>query len=195
MKTGLFFGTFNPIHHGHLMIANYLHSFSDLEEIWFIVTPQSPFKQNMSLLPDRDRLHLVNLAIDGDLNFKASDIEFNLPQPNYTIHTLKYLEEKYPERNFSLIMGGDNLYHLHKWYNVDQIVTDYNIYVYLRPGAEIPERWETQINDQHIKIYYAPQMEISSSFIRQSICDNKDVRYFVPQKVYNYIKEMHFYEK
>lgn len=194
MKTGLFFGTFNPIHHGHMMIANFMHSFTDLDEIWFIITPQSPFKTKESLLEDRDRLHLVDLAIQNNYNFKASDIEFNLPTPNYTIHTLAYLSEKHPNREFVLIMGGDNLKSLHKWYNIDNILSHYSIYVYRRPGSKIPERWNKQIENRTINIFDAPQMEISASFIRNAIRNNKNIRYFMPEPVYNYIKEMHFYE-
>ncbi len=194
MKTGLFFGTFNPIHHGHLMIANYMQSFTDLDEIWFVITPQSPFKVKDSLLSDRDRQHLVNLAIGKSYRFKACDIEFNLPKPNYTVHTLAYLREKYPEREFALIMGGDNLTHLHKWFNVDEIIKNYEIYVYQRPDSEIPERWKAEIDKQTIHIVDAPLLEISSSFIRKSIRENKNIRYFMPEPVYQYIKEMHFYE-
>lgn len=194
MKTGLFFGTFNPVHQGHLMVANFMHSFTDLDEIWFIITPQSPFKTKDSLLPDRDRQHLVNLAIGDNYNFKASDIEFNLPKPNYTVHTLAHLREKYPKREFALIMGGDNLKHLHKWYNIDEILKQHKVYVYRRPGSEIPERWSVEIQNEIIHIVDAPEMEISASFIRNAIRDQKDIRYFIPENVYQYIKEMHFYE-
>lgn len=194
-KTGLFFGTFNPVHHGHMMIANFMQEFTDIDEIWFMVTPQSPFKTKESLLPDRDRLHLVNLAIEKSYQFKTSDIEFNLPKPNYTIQTLTYLKEKHPQREFIPIIGGDNLKTFHKWYNFDQILESYKIYVYKRPGAEIPERWNKYIEKKIINIFDAPQIEISSSFIRKSIKAGKNIPCFLPEKVYIYIKEMQFYEK
>ncbi|MGM0624789.1 MAG: nicotinate (nicotinamide) nucleotide adenylyltransferase [Bacteroidota bacterium] len=194
MKTGLFFGTFNPVHHGHMMIANYMHEFTDLDEIWFIITPQSPFKTKSSMLEDRDRLHLVRLAIGDDYNMQASDVEFSLPKPNYTIHTLTHLREKHHSREFILIMGGDNLYDLHKWYNYEKILEDYRIYVYNRPGADIPERWKDALSQGVISLFDAPQMEISSSFIRNSIAEGKNISRFMPENVYIYIKEMHFYE-
>jgi nicotinate-nucleotide adenylyltransferase len=194
MKTGLFFGTFNPIHHGHLMVANYMHQFTDLDEIWFVITPQSPFKKRENLLDNRDRQHLVNLAIKDQYDFKASDIEFDLPKPNYTVHTLTYLREKYPKREFVLIMGGDNLTHLHKWYNVEQILDNHKIYVYRRPGSEIPNRWESSIDKGVIQVFDAPQLDISASFIRKAIQNQKNIRYFIPDAVYQYIKTMHFYE-
>ncbi len=195
MKTGLFFGTFNPIHHGHLMVANYMHEFTDLDEVWFVITPQSPFKKRDNLLPDRDREHLVNLAIQGVDYFQTSDIEFHLPKPNYTVHTLTHLREKFPSRDFVLIMGGDNLNYLHKWYNVEQIMAHHAIYVYKRSGFDVPERWETAQNEKKIQVFDAPQMEISASFIRQAIQNEKNIRYFMPDAVYQYINEMHFYEK
>ena len=194
MKTGLFFGTFNPIHHGHLMVANYMHQFTDLDEIWFVITPQSPFKKRENLLDNRDRQHLVNLAIKDQYDFKASDIEFDLPKPNYTVHTLTYLREKYPKREFVLIMGGDNLTHLHKWYNVEQILDNHKIYVYRRPGSDISDRWESSISKGVIQVFDAPQLDISASFIRKAIQNQKNIRYFIPDAVYQYIKEMHFYE-
>jgi nicotinate-nucleotide adenylyltransferase len=194
MKTGLFFGTFNPIHHGHLMVANYMHQFTDLDEIWFVITPQSPFKKRENLLDNRDRQHLVNLAIKDQYDFKASDIEFDLPKPNYTVHTLTYLREKYPKREFVLIMGGDNLTHLHKWYNVEQILDNHKIYVYRRPGSDISDRWESSIGKGVIQVFDAPQLDISASFIRKAIQNQKNIRYFIPDAVYQYIKEMHFYE-
>lgn len=195
MKTGLFFGTFNPIHHGHLMVANYMHQFTDLDEIWFVITPQSPFKKRENLLDNRDRQHMVNLAIKDQYDFKASDIEFNLPKPNYTVHTLAHLREKHPKREFVLIMGGDNLTHLHKWYNIEQILSSHSIYVYRRPGSEIPAHWESEIASENIQVFNAPELDISASFIRKAIQNQKNIRYFIPDTVYKYIKEMHFYEK
>jgi len=194
MKTGLFFGTFNPVHHGHMMIANFMQQFTDLDDIWFIVTPQSPFKTKSSMLDDRDRLHLVRLAIGDDYSMQASDIEFALPKPNYTIHTLAHLKERHPGREFVLLMGGDNLSHLHKWYNVESILEEHRVYVYQRPGDSIPERWKDAISGGNIQVFDAPQMEISSSFIRKAIAEGKNISRFLPEKVYIYITEMHFYE-
>jgi nicotinate-nucleotide adenylyltransferase len=193
VKVGLFFGTFNPVHHGHLMVANFMHSFTDLSEIWFVITPQSPFKENQNLLHDRDRQHLLNLSIEKYEYFKVSDIEFYLPKPNYTIHTLTHLSEKFPHE-FVLIMGGDNLEHLHKWYNVEKILDSYQIYVYKRPGAITPNQWEQQIESGKIQIFDAPQLDISASFIRNAIKSGKNISCFIPEKVYQYIKEMQFYE-
>lgn len=191
MNIGLYFGSFNPIHIGHLAIANYIVEFSDIEQLWFVVSPQNPFKKKSTLLDDYQRLELVNIAIDKDLRFKASNIEFNLPKPSYTINTLKYLEEKHPNFQFSLIMGVDNLTNLHKWKNFEQIIANYSIYVYPRPGIEITENFK---ENENIVILDAPIMDISSSFIREAIKKGKQINYYLPYKVYDYISEMHFYE-
>ena len=135
-NTGLYFGSFNPIHNGHLMIAGYIAEYSDLKEIWFVISPQNPLKEKSSLLTDYHRLALVNVAIENDMRFKSCDIEFKLPQPSYTINTLTYLQEKYPQKEFALIMGADNLENLDKWKNHEQILNIYNIYVYPSPGTE-----------------------------------------------------------
>lgn len=190
-KTGLYFGSFNPIHIGHLAIANYILEFSDLSEIWFVVSPQNPLKQKSSLLPDFQRLHMVNIAIEDFQKFKSCDIEFRLPQPSYTIHTLTYLCEKYPKKDFSLIMGADNLEHFAKWKNYNEIINQYKLYVYPRPGSN----GGSFRDHAHVNWIDAPLMEISSSFIRNAIKDKKDVRFFLPEKVFEYITEMHFYEK
>lgn len=191
MNIGLYFGSFNPIHIGHLAIANYIVEFSDIEQLWFVVSPQNPFKKKSTLLDDYQRLELVNIAIDKDLRFKASNIEFNLPKPSYTINTLKYLEEKHPNFQFSLIMGADNLTNLHKWKNFEQIISNYSIYVYPRPGIEITENFK---ENENIVIVDSPIMDISSSFIREAIKKGKQINYYLPYKVYDYISEMHFYE-
>lgn len=190
-KIGLYFGSFNPIHIGHLAIANYLLEFSDLHEIWFVVSPQNPLKEKSSLLPDYQRLQMVNLATGDFPRFKTSDIEFRLPKPSYTIHTLAYLSEKHPSRTFCLIMGADNLESFGKWKNYNEIISNYGLYVYPRPGHD-----GGSFKD-HANVHWvnAPLMEISSSFIRDAIKNKKDVRYFLPEKVYEYITEMHFYEK
>ena len=191
MKIGLFFGSYNPIHVGHLVIANYMVEFTDLDQLWFVVSPQNPFKKKSSLLPDYQRLQLVNIATENNIKFKASNIEFSLPRPSYTVDTLTYLHDKFPKHNFVLIMGSDNLENFHKWKNYEEILKYYEIYVYPRPHSKDNDF----INHTKVKIVNAPIMEISSSFIRKSIKEGKDIQYFLPEKVYNYITEMHFYEK
>jgi len=188
-KIGLFFGSFNPIHIGHLAIANYIVEFTDINQIWFIISPHNPLKKKATLLNDNQRFYMTNLAVEDDPRFKASNIEFNLPQPSYTINTLTYLKEKYPKNKFALIMGGDNLKYLHKWKNYLEILKNYQIVVYPRPGIKttIPENSKINIID-------APLMEISASFIRNAIKTGKDIRYFLPEKVYQYIDEMNLYK-
>lgn len=192
MKVGLYFGTFNPIHVGHLTIANHLAEHSDLDQVWFVVTPHSPFKKKSSLLDDHQRLEMVYLATKDYPKLTQSDIEFKLPQPNYTINTLTYLEEKHPEHEFALIMGEDNLKSFHKWKNYQLILDRYNIYVYPRiSGGKV----EHQFND-HKKIFSidAPIMELSSTFIRKAIKDGKNVKPMLPEYVWNYLDEMNFYK-
>jgi nicotinate-nucleotide adenylyltransferase len=191
MKTGLFFGSFNPVHNGHMVIAGFMSEFTDLEQIWMIVSPHNPLKPAGTLLQDYHRFRLVELAIDGNRKIRASKIEFELPRPSYTIITLTHLTEKYPDHEFALIMGSDNLESLHKWKNYEAILEYYDIYIYERPGFNGGDLR----NHPRVKFTKAPLMEISSSFIRQSIKDRKDVRYMMPQSVFNYIDEMHFYEK
>lgn len=193
MKTGLYFGSFNPVHNGHMIIANYMLEFTDLEQIWFIVSPQNPFKQRLGLLADYHRLELLKLAIDDFPNFFASDIEFKMPKPSYTIDTLVYLKEKYPKNEFSLIMGADNILTLNKWKNYEQIVANYNIYVIPRKGNDISKI--EGINTDRIKLTEAPLIEISSSFIRNAIYNGHDIRYFLPKEVYSYLNTMNFYKK
>ena len=191
-KIGLYFGSFNPIHVGHRIIANYFVEYSDLDRVWFIVSPQSPFKKESSLLPDYQRLELVRLAIEDDIRFRASDIEFTLDKPNYTVRTLAYLSEKYPDYEFTLLMGSDQLPHFEKWQNYETILEFYKILVYERPNF----LQESTPLGKHPSITFikAPLMEISSSFIRKSIKEGKDMRYMLPDKVYRYISEMHFFE-
>ncbi|HAW52520.1 MAG TPA: nicotinic acid mononucleotide adenylyltransferase [Flavobacteriales bacterium] len=192
MKIGLFFGTYNPIHVGHMVIANYMVEFTELDRIWIVVSPHNPFKEKKSLLADYHRLQLVRIAIGDDIRFKASDIEFKLPQPSYTIHTLAYLKEKYPENEYVLVMGADNLKNFHKWKNYEEILKEHEIYVYPRiEGNNIGELK----NHPKVSFHEAPIMRISSSFIRESISAKKDVRHYMPKDVYEYIEEMHFYEK
>lgn len=190
-KVGLYFGSFNPIHIGHLAIGNYFAEFSELDEVWFVVTPQNPLKKKESLLDDRHRYRIVSEAIEGYPKFKVSDIEFKLPQPSYTVNSLAYLKEKYPKVEFGLILGSDNLSTFHKWKNYEEILNQYHLYVYPRPGYEGGEL----LLHEHVSMVNAPQMDISSSFIRKAIKEGKDVRYMLNEKAYNYISEMHFYER
>jgi nicotinate-nucleotide adenylyltransferase len=188
-KTGLLFGSFNPIHIGHLAIANYMLAFSDLDEVWFMISPHNPLKEKESLLADHHRFALVQIAIEDFTKFKASNFEFHLPRPSYTIDTLVRLEEKYPGRQFVLIAGSDIFPTFHKWKNWEELLKNYQVYVYNRPGYDLGE----YAGHRNINFYEAPLMEISSSFIRDAILKGKDIRFFLPEKVYEYILEMHFY--
>ena len=190
MKVGLYFGSFNPVHNGHMVIASYLSEFTDLDSVWFIVSPHNPLKTKSSLLKDHHRLQLVKIAIDDYPKLKASDIEFGLPQPSYTINTLSHLFDKHPEHQFVLILGADNLETFTKWKNWEQILELVELYVYPRKDSDGGEL----LHHPKVKVINAPLMELSSTFIRESIAAGKDVRYMVPQAVWNYIREMHFYE-
>ncbi|WP_223551731.1 nicotinate (nicotinamide) nucleotide adenylyltransferase [Aestuariivivens sp. NBU2969] len=192
MKVGLFFGSFNPIHVGHLVIANHMVEYSDLDQVWFVVTPQSPFKKKSSLLNNYQRLEMVYRATQDYTKLKPSDIEFNLPQPNYTINTLVHLQEKYPDYTFALIMGEDNLKSFHKWKNFELILEEHHLYVYPRISIDATEN---QFH-QHDKVHFidAPIMEISSTFIRQSIKAGKLVKPMLPDHVWSYLDEMNFYK-
>lgn len=192
MKIGLYFGSFNPIHIGHLVIANHLAENSDLDQIWFVVTPHNPFKKKTSLLDNHQRLEMVYLATKDYKKLKPSDIEFNLPQPNYTVNTLAHLQEKYPENTFALIMGEDNLKSFHKWKNYEVILENHNIYVYPRiSDSKIDTRF-----DGHKKIHHvnAPIMQLSSTFIRKAIKEGKLVEPMLPKNVWTYLDEMNFYK-
>ena len=191
MITGLYFGSFNPVHIGHLAIANFMVEFSELEQLWFVVSPQNPLKERKSLLKDYHRLEMVRLAVEDDDRFRASDIEFKLPTPSYTIDTLTYLEELNPGREFQLVMGGDGLRTFHKWKHAELIVEKYHRLIYPRPGTDL----EIASRLPNATLVDAPMMEISSSFIRQAIKEGKDVRHLVPARAYTYMREMHFYEK
>lgn len=192
MKIGLYFGSFNPIHVGHLIIANHLVEHSDLDQIWFVVTPHNPHKKKSSLLNNYDRLEMVYRATKDYIKLQPSDIEFSLPQPNYTINTLVYLQEKHPNKNFALIMGEDNLKSFHKWKNYELILENHHIYVYPRLSKGTIE---TQF-DNHKKIHHidAPIMELSSTFIRKAIKAGKNVQPMLPQHVWEYLDEMSFYK-
>lgn len=191
-KVGLYFGTFNPIHIGHLAIANYLVENSDLKEIWMVVTPHNPHKKKSSLLDDYQRLHMVHLATDDYDKIKPSNIEFNLPQPNYTVNTLAHLKEKYPETDFTLIMGEDNLKSLPRWKNYKVLLDDFQIIVYPRiSSGDVPVDLRDHPNITKID---APIMEISSTMIRNGIAQGQDLRYFLHQEVNTYLEEMNFYK-
>ena len=193
MKIGLYFGTFNPIHIGHVIIANHLAEHSDLDQIWMVVTPHNPHKQKSTLLDDYQRLHMVTLATENFNKIKPSDIEFKLPQPNYTVNTLAHLGEKYPKHDFALIMGEDNLNSLHKWKNYEVILENYDIYVYPRLNSgEIDRQF---VNHPKIHRVGAPVIELSSTFIRDSIKHKKNVVPMLPQKVWEYIDGSAFYKK
>lgn len=191
-RTGLFFGTFNPVHVGHLILANHLVQYTYLDEIWFVVTPHNPHKKKSSLLDDNFRYEMVWNLCEEFPNLKPSNIEFNLPQPNYTINTLTHLKEKFPEKEFSLIMGEDNLKNFDKWKNYGEILKQYQLVVYPRySGGEIKSEFE---NHPKISFTDAPRIEISSTFIRQAIKKGKDVRPMLPEKVWEYIDRMGFYK-
>ena len=191
-KVGLFFGTFNPVHIGHLVIATYMAEFSDLEEVWLVVTPKSPFKTKQSLLDNHHRYQLVYEAIKDFPKLKVSDIEFNLTQPNYTVNTLVQLEEKYGnDYKFALLMGEDNLKGFHKWKNYELILEHYELYVYPRIGEErTPEALKKHPSIHRLP---APIMEISSTFIRKQHKAGKDIRAMLPEAVWKYMDEMNFY--
>jgi len=192
-KVGLFFGSYNPIHIGHLVIANHLVEYTDLDEIWLVVTPHNPFKKKATLLADHHRFALVQRAVEDYPKLQASDIEFKLPQPNYTINTLIHLSEKYPNIDFSLIMGEDNLNTFHKWKNHEAILEHYSIYVY--PRLALLEE-NVSILQNHPKITYtqAPVIEISSTMIRNAIAAGKNIQPLLPEKVWQYLDEMNFYK-
>lgn len=190
-KVGLFFGSFNPIHNGHLMLANYLAEYGDMDEIWFVVSPQNPFKDKKSLLADRHRLYMVEMAIKDDERFQVCDIEFYMPQPSYTIDTLTRLQERHPNTDFYLICGMDNIESFKKWKNYEAILQYHHLMVYPRKGYSSNEL----VEHPSVTVVEAPEIEVSSTFIRNAIGEGKDVRYFVPKEVYKYIVDMHFYEK
>lgn len=193
MKIGLYFGTFNPIHIGHLIIANHMAEYSGLNQVWMVVTPHNPLKKKSTLLEDHHRLHMVRLATDFFEKIESSDVEFKLPQPNYTVHTLAYLKEKFPKNEFSLIMGEDNLSSLHKWKNYETILEHHKIYVY--PRLISSETESTFHNHPNVFRIDAPILELSSTFIRESIKNGKNVIPMLPHKVWEYIDHNLFYKK
>lgn len=193
MKVGLYFGTFNPMHTGHLIIANHMAENAGLDQVWMVVTPHNPLKKKSSLLEDHHRLQMVFLATEDYAKIKPSDIEFRLPQPNYTVNTLAHLQEKFPTHEFSLLMGEDNLNSLHKWKNYEVILQSHDIYVYPRINTEAID--PQFVNHPRIHKIDAPVIEISSTFIRNSIKEGKNIRPLLPQKVWEYIDHNLFYKK
>ncbi|MCW3124777.1 MAG: nicotinate-nucleotide adenylyltransferase [Bacteroidetes bacterium] len=190
MKIGLFFGSFNPVHNGHLIIANYIKETTDLDKVWLVVSPQNPFKEKHTLLNEYGRLHLIKLAIDDNTNLRASDIEFKLPKPSYTIDTLTHLREKHPTYEFSLIMGGDNLASLHKWKNYELILKNHDIYVYKRNSMDqnpFPDKASIHFLD-------VPLLDISATFIRENIQKGHSMQYFLPDKVWEYVRDYNLYK-
>jgi nicotinate-nucleotide adenylyltransferase len=189
MKVGLFFGSFNPIHIGHLIIANHLANHTDLDRVWLVVSPHNPLKPKKTLANDYDRLHLVRLGIGDNPLLEASSVEFGLPKPSYTVDTLSYLSERYPKKTFSLIMGGDNLADIHRWKHYEFLLTHYDIYVYNRPGYDAADR----LTLPRVHAVEAPMLDISATFIRDSIRSGKSVRYLVPDPVLNYLEGSDLY--
>lgn len=190
-KIGLFFGSFNPVHVGHLIIANYMATQTDLDKVWLVVSPQNPLKNKRTLANDYDRLHLVKVAVEDSPQLKASNVEFKLPKPSYTIDTLVYLKERYPDKDFVLIMGGDNLLTFTKWKNYEILLRDYQIYVYSRPDYASNEL----ANHPSVKMFSeVPLMQISASYIRSCLKSGKSIRYLVPDAVYKSLLASHLYQ-
>ncbi len=189
-KIGLFFGSFNPVHIGHMIIANYMATQTDLQEVWLVVSPQNPLKPRHTLARDYDRLYLVQLAIGDNPRLRASDVEFGLPKPSYTIDTLTYLGEKYPTKQFVLIMGGDNLATLPKWKNYERLLANYSIYVYQRPAYNIG----ALSHSPNVRIFDdVPLLHLSSTYIRDCLRQGKSVQYLVPDAVYHYLSNSALY--
>ena len=188
MHIGLYFGSFNPIHTGHLIIASHVLANTDVDKIWFVVSPHNPLKESASLLSEHNRLHLVQLAIEDNNGFRASNVEFSLPRPSFTVDTLAYLTEKFPLEKFSVVMGGDSYQNIGRWKNHEQILKYYDLYVYNRPGfpVEIPEGARVQVLD-------APLLDISASYIRRQLQAGKSIRYLVPDPVADYIADNRYY--
>ncbi len=188
MKIGLYFGSFNPVHNGHLIIAQHVLNFSGADKVWMMVTPQNPLKNSNSLLNENDRYHLVQLALKDHPNIIANNQEFTLPRPSYTIDTLTYLSQKYPQHEFSVTMGSDSFSNIHRWKNYEQILKNYSIIIYQRPGFEVNE------NNNRIEILQAPLLDISSTFIRELILQQKNIQFLVPSSVKEYIDENNYYK-
>lgn len=189
MKIGLYFGSFNPIHNGHLAIANIVANDTDLDKVWFVVSPHNPFKKKADLLHEFDRLEMIRASIYDNTKLDVSDIEFNLPKPSYTVDTLAYLREKHPKHDFSLIIGGDNLSHFHKWKNYEQILEHHNLLVYPRNDSKTTEL----SNNPNIKMVEAPLLDISATYIRKAVKDGRSYKYLIPDEAREYIKNKKLY--
>ena len=191
-RIGLFFGSFNPVHIGHLIIAEYMATRTDLEQVWFVVSPHNPLKLRATLANDYDRLHMVQLAIDDNPRLRASNIEFSLPKPSYTIDTMVYLHEKYPQHQFSLIMGSDNLSGIQKWKNYELLLQRYTIHIYKREKTRVSQPLDIPAD---IRFYDVPMMDISSTYIRQSIASGLSTRYMVPEPVFQFLEGSRLYRQ
>jgi len=189
-KVGIYSGSFNPIHHGHVILANYLVEFSDLDELWFVITPQNPLKKKEDLLDDDERLKMVQLAVGDDPRFHVSDIEMHLPTPSYTINTLTALSEQHPDCEFVFICGMDSLQNLKHWREYQKILDNYELLVFPREGYDGGEL----INYPSVTVLKTPIIEISSTFIRQCVKEGRDVRHFMPEKAFLYLKEQGFFQ-
>ncbi len=187
MKIGLFFGSFNPVHTGHLIIANHIANNTDLDQIWFVVSPQNPLKKSNYLLHEQQRKRLIDLCIEGEKKLRTSNVEFKLPKPSYTIDTLIYLEEKYPKHTYTVIIGSDSFCNIKRWKNYEVLLKNYSILIYERPGFKAEE-----IKETHIILLKAPLLEISSTHIREMLKKKKSIRYLVPDVVQKEI-EIHQY--
>ena len=187
---GLFFGSFNPIHVGHLIVANAMLELTDMDEVWFVVSPQNPLKERRTLLADHHRMQMVRVAIEDNYKFRACDAEFHLPKPSYTVVTLAHLSELHADKRFSIIMGGDNLQNFKRWRNYEYILDNFDIFVYPRPGSDCGDLME----HAHVHVVDVPQMAISSSYIRSQIVNGHSPKYMLTEPVYEYLTEMHFYE-
>ena len=193
MNIGLFFGSFNPIHVGHLIIANVVREQTRLQQIWFVVSPQNPFKKTSSLLNEYDRLRMVELAVEDNYDLRACNIEFSMPKPSYTVDTLAYLSERYPQHQFHLILGSDNLSHFHRWKNYRTIIDHHALYVYSRPDAPIQQIPEEILHHPHLHSVEAPLLNISATFIRNLVQRHQSIQYLVPDLVADYIRDKKLY--
>lgn len=190
MHIGLYFGSFNPVHIGHLIIANHVVNHTEVDKVWFVVSPHNPLKEAHSLLNEYDRLHILNLAIEDNNKFRGSNVEFHLPKPSYTIDTLTYLSEKFPLERFSVVMGSDSFQNIHRWKNFEQLVENYSIIIYNRPGFEVKERYGADLT-----ILDAPLLDVSSTFVRKQLKEKKSIKYLVPTNVEEYLVANKYYSK